>query len=153
MLRKIILAQVLLIMTQSLWAKQLMKVYSAPLSAGGLEFILNTASADQIGVVLIKNKSNSLIMLNRVMRDNPGVSAGWGSQIDSERWSALSWQGQFILSCQLVNQQATQNIPCSKVLQLYQPMAQNKIAQGSYWLVENKTKAFMVRTLLKEMIL
>ncbi|HYF97992.1 MAG TPA: hypothetical protein VD770_03340 [Coxiellaceae bacterium] len=142
----------LLGVSQDLWAGKLLYTYQAPLSVDGAAFVLQSAQASQAEVVVIYNKSSKPLLLNRILVNNPGVSAGWSSDLDPDRWSALSWQGSFTLSCQQSVDQQWQSIPCAQVLQLYKPAASKKMAQGSYWLVENKTKPQLMARLAKALM-
>ena len=152
MLKNFIFLCLLLSTSQYCLAKQFMTPYQAPLSADGKAFLLATAHPAQAELVLLHNVSRDPILLNRVLVNNPGVSAGWLSQLDPRRWSALSWEGDFTLSCQRFIDKSMQTVPCSQVLKLYKPVAEKKMARSSYWVVENKTRSVMINALLKAMV-
>ncbi|EKD77765.1 MAG: hypothetical protein ACD_42C00189G0002 [uncultured bacterium] len=89
---------------------------------------------------VMTNISKNLIWLTHE-RKNPGVGAGWDSQLRSKRWSALLvTQRQLDLQCHVQLHSGTiKMIPCEKVLracQFSQFYFQNPMS-GGFWVVED----------------
>jgi len=144
-MQKFILALIFLISTQEAMASRFMTPYT-DFTMKGDNLVLNSINLDKNQVVVFYNTSKTSLILNRVLVDNPGVSAGWASQLDPKRWSALSWQGgDFKLSCQSSVEQHWVSVPCNQVLKLYQGNQYLNPKPGSYWLFENKTRPRLFR--------
>ena len=116
------------------------KSVSSSFSAGQV-FLKNDRSPSQ-HIYLIKNISS-----NRLWLDHPqatrGAQAGWISQLESGRWSALTVnQPQFNLSCAIPQGHSLQIISCKSTLKICEltRLAYPVQRAGNYWFVENKPK-------------
>jgi hypothetical protein len=99
----------------------------------------NSSSAIEQRVYLIKNIGSAQIWLNHEI-DNVSASAGWATELQPEKWTALMLDKQnFELKCVEIKPGAEQVIPCQAILQIcqLQHMQFSKSSKGSYWAAEN----------------
>lgn len=105
------------------------------------QLLLKPEASAPSTVFIVHNQSAGSLLLNRVLANNPGVSAGWSSNLDSKQWSALNLRVGDIFSLSCLSSSG-QVVSCKDSLQLYQLNAvpASVSSQSSYWVVENQTK-------------
>lgn len=112
------------------------------------QLLLKPEAAAPSTVFIVRNQSSGSLLLNRVLANNPGVSAGWSSNLDSKQWSALNLRAGdvFNLSCLSPSGQI---VSCKASLQLYQlkTVPASVSSESSYWVVENQTKKQLLQAL------
>ncbi len=100
-------------------------------------------------VWVFHNKSHLKVSLNRVLLKNPGLQAGWGSELQPGRWSVLVLnQPEFRLSCR-----SRSNSSCRHVLEIYRLNLLKPPRAGfdsSYWLLENQSCAALKKAFQEE---
>ena len=97
-----------------------------------------TLSAKKPGLVLIYNHSNSELWLSHPVKED-NASAGWTSQLESQKWSALALNQQdFILNCIESKPGHEQEVPCQGLISVCQwPNMAIDDSKGTYWAGEN----------------
>jgi hypothetical protein len=103
----------------------------------------------QISIYIFYNKSKKTIILNRKQKKDPGASAGWASELNPGRSSALLINKDFPLQCQ-TNLNTYQTTPCERALNIRHLIKKfdGPIDRqlSSYWLSENKSPAETEKT-------
>lgn len=101
----------------------------------------------------IKTKKPSLIFMQNLSENNlwlthpladPGASAGWTSQLQSEHWSALVvTEASFVLHCTESRPGHEQQIPCEDALMacVWKKVKIPSQAKGTFWAAEDKSLA------------
>lgn len=95
-------------------------------------------------IYIFQNISKKLVLLNRYLRFDPGVSAGWATELLPGRWSAILLdQSPFTLTCQFKQGIDYRKISCKHVIKVW-PISSFSSSNkqrplGSYWIAENKT--------------
>ena len=105
----------------------------------GLNYALNAGKSGP-QVYMLKNTSRQTLLLNHPVK-NPSASAGWGSFISPNHWSAIRVdQNNFVLSCAIAEKKTYHPTACNpiRVCQLNEPLAKPKKLEGAFWLIENK---------------
>lgn len=90
-------------------------------------------------VFLINNDSDSVLWVTHPV-DNPSASAGWSSQLEKKRWSALLVdKNKFELSCIESKPGHEQQIPCEGMLSIceWSKLKIPPVAKGTFWVAEN----------------
>lgn len=96
-------------------------------------------------VYAITNVSKQSLWMNHTKAD-PGASAGFASQIQPGRWSALLIrQKAFEMDCHVVKSSGSLDIAsCDQVLQVCQFQRLKVTKPGEFWVVENVPKAALM---------
>lgn len=114
-------------------------VYAQPLTIQNDFYVLN--ANDQPLCFIINNKTTQSLWLDRHFgKNHPPVSAGWSSQIDGGKWSALILQhGTFILSCSRLDNNKIEVLNCKKFIKIV-PMQFKDLNHDVFsgWLSENQ---------------
>lgn len=96
------------------------------------------------------NKSNQAVLLNRVMKSDPGVQAGWASAIDPGRWSIISLSQMnargkktitFNCSSWSDGEGPVKPLDCAKVISSGEVVGTRlpEAFQSGFWFAENKS--------------
>lgn len=121
-------------------------------AAGDMTRFLNTnAQADSKTPQLffIHNISQQTINLDRKVKNGQGMSAGWGSQLAAQQWSAiLVSANHFELTCADANYKP---ISCTQVTTAcYVPQVTYQTPpQGTYWVAESLAEGDFLAALAK----
>lgn len=102
--------------------------------------IINQSSSN-LNLYLIHNVSEENFWLNHAMTDDPGASAGWGSEINTGNWSAIAMNKEnFEMNCTILGAGEVKDLDCEKLVKVckIQKPVFNSQDSGSYWVSENK---------------
>lgn len=106
----------------------------------GNNLILNESFSKQ-SLYLLHNVSDNSFWLNHVMSEDPGASAGWGSKLDIDNWSAIAMDKEnFEMNCTILGSGEVKNLDCKEVIKVckFEKPAFNSEDSGSFWVSENK---------------
>lgn len=116
----------------------------------GKELLLNSpfnATTPQ-RVFLLHNTTNGIVMINHQV-SNPGASAGWGSEINPNQWSAIVvTQPTFSLVCMAYIPPRLGFINCTNALSICSLPATSQTL-GTFWLAENQPLPKLLNTLIQ----
>lgn len=126
---------VLTFFSSHLFAEALLPAGCQPLRIEGESVLLKTQKS---ALFMIYNAGDKVLWLTHPV-DNAGASAGWTSQLQPQRWSALSIGEDFSLSCVESTPGHEQQIPCQDAISVcrYKKVQFPQDAEGSYWAGEN----------------
>lgn len=95
-------------------------------------------TAKKPALVLIYNHSNSELWLSHPVK-NIGASAGWTSQLESQKWSALALNKKdFKLTCIESKPGHEQEVSCQGLVTVCKwPNQESEKSKGTYWAGEN----------------
>ena len=105
------------------------------------------------GLYVIKNTSHQSLWILRAMKHNPGVSAGWASELAPGRSSTILLTRRpvkFTMQCQLQEKTGRAvNVSCKKVLHAcqFERYVSHKPITSSYWVAENLSYQAMMKRL------
>lgn len=108
---------------------------------------------DKPGLYVIKNTSHNTLWINHVLKNNPGVSAGWASELAPDHSSAILLTRRptkFAVVCQAQEKTGRAvNVSCKKVLRACQftSYVSHKPITSSYWVAENLSHDAMMKRL------
>ena len=113
--------------------------------AQGYEFkdnnlVLNKSSSKQ-SLYLLHNISDKSYWLNHVMSEDPGASAGWGSELDTDNWSAIAMNKEnFEMNCIASGSGEVKDLDCKEVVKIckFEKPVFNSEDSGSFWVAENQ---------------
>ena len=100
---------------------------------------INTQGKQQL--ILIYNKSKSKLWLTHTPK-NPGASAGWSSELDSGKWSAIAMnENDFSFNCLESGPGHAQTMPCTSMVVacVKKDAVFSPKTDGDYWVAENKS--------------
>lgn len=104
------------------------------------KLIINQSSSNQ-SLYLLHNISDQSFWLNHVMPTDPGASAGWASELNIDKWSAIAMnKKKFEMNCTILESAEVKNLDCKevvKVCKIQKPVFNSKDS-GSFWVSENK---------------
>ena len=104
---------------------------------------------------VIKNISNNSLWLDRYFgKNHPPVSAGWSSEIDGKKWSALVVQhGSFVLSCSHLDNNKIEALDCKHFIKIH-PMKFKDFNHEKFtgWLSENQNFFALFHEILQRKI-
>ncbi|MDP3562306.1 MAG: hypothetical protein Q8R83_09045 [Legionellaceae bacterium] len=122
----------------NIYAEEIFPVGCIPLLVSGDQAILST---EKPVVIMMHNLSNADLWITHPVND-AGAQAGWSSQLESGKWSALALDGKeknFALQCIESRPGHEQQISCADVLAICQwpktQMPEN--TSGTFWAGEN----------------
>ena len=133
---KLIIPLSLIVLSSMSFAATSMPVNCNPLQLRGeaLSIVTNTPT-----LFYINNLANKDLWITHPVT-NPSASAGWTSQLQAGRWSALLVnKGPFTLACMKSIQGQEQKIPCEKAIAVCQWIKVKipKTATSTFWVAEN----------------
>ena len=102
--------------------------------------VLNKSSSKQ-SLYLLHNISDKSYWLNHVMSEDPGASAGWGSELDTDNWSAIAMNKEnFEMNCITSGSGEVKDLDCKEVVKIckFEKPVFNSEDSGSFWVAENQ---------------
>ena len=135
------------ILSSSLLAEPVMPNHCVSVPLGKDSSVLK---AKKSSLFMIYNRSKHDLWLTHPV-DNQGASAGWTSQLASQKWSALAVSGDFAINCVESYPGHEQEINCSEAIEVcqYQKVNFPEDAEGSFWAGENMSKEKLISHLEK----
>lgn len=121
----------------SIWDKQRHPANNSPLILQG--------KANKPQLYLLHNQSKQPLYINH--ETGHGMSAGWASKIDAEKWSAfLVDRDNFTLVCQTIR---FKSIACKNNIAVSEKSTQRLTKQqsGTYWVAENQSYTALVNAI------
>lgn len=119
--------------------------------------LLNTqAPKNSLQLFFIHNISNESIWLDKANKKGMGMQAGWASQLDGGKWSALLLAGNqasFQLSCSNTDMKS---VDCSKYMAVSHANSVTygaAVTHSSYWATENQSSDNLLAALKKRQII
>ena len=114
--------------------------------AEGYEFkdnnlVLNESSLKQ-SLYLFHNISDKSFWLNHPVTKDPGASAGWGSELNTDNWSAIAMSTEnFEINCTILGTGEVKDLDCKEVVKVckFEKPVFNTENSGSFWVAENKS--------------
>ena len=103
--------------------------------------VLNESSSKQ-SLYLLHNVSGNSFWLNHVMSEDPGASAGWGSELDADNWSAIAMNREnFEMNCTILGSGEVKDLDCKEVVKIckFEKPVFNSEYPESFWIAENQT--------------
>ncbi|MGB6976675.1 MAG: hypothetical protein WBE18_04380 [Gammaproteobacteria bacterium] len=103
-------------------------------------------------VFVFNNISNQMIWLNHAPKE-PGASAGWGSQIAANHWSAIllqSNQQNVVWTCSKSQGNNTIPLSCETVLKICSFDSAKKPEEGNFWIIENELSEAVVHYAIRD---
>ena len=113
--------------------------------AQGYEFkdnnlVLNESSSKQ-SLYLFHNISDKSFWLNHPVTKDPGASAGWGSELNTDNWSAIAMNSdKFEINCTILGTGEVKDLNCKEVVKVckFEKPVFNTENSGSFWVAEDK---------------
>jgi hypothetical protein len=99
-------------------------------------------SSQQPTVMMLHNISDTDLWITQVLKDNPGVKAGFTSLVEAGKWSALTFSEPtelFTIRCIESKPGHEQPVPCAEVLAVCHWLKTKlpESAKGTFWAAEN----------------
>lgn len=116
-------------------------------------FFAKKPHLDKPGLYVIKNTSHQSLWILRAMKHNPGMNAGWASELAPGHSSAILLTrnpAQFTMECQAKEKTGPAvTVSCKKVLHVCQieTYVSHKPITASYWVAENLPHRDMMKHL------